>query len=815
MVFTLELLFNLFGSWYTVFVNDGWSVFDAVVIVISILGLIPSVAIPGLNIMRLIKVFKIVRLFRKLTALRILINAITQSLVPVMYAFAILLLVSSLYSIIATQLFAVCDSSKFDCQGILDHDCDGYGDTVASINGNCKSQHFGTFTLALFTFFQMSTGDGWSDVTRGLMRLQLDGFKAGLVAMFFVSYMLIVGTVLVQIVVAVLLDEFMSCVAKEKDEMMAAKKAAESAHKRPIPGPVDPLLETFFDYTTMEDLKNKIDFCFEKLDLSENGAVSLEEFNEGLKRMLPSDIKLKLTDVHWNDITENGKLCIKDGDQAGEINKEQFRTMILQQYTLYTRRRVVTSMGKEMGEQAFDTLFTLKTVLSSVEAMSQDVTSVKQQVMFQRSSRRGNPLPLTPPTDEPNCDETNFSRTSSRHTSGKLPDQAPPWVAEDVGHDVAEEPAGKSMEAAGVPRDFHDGLISAGLDLETLQLLVKDQMVHSHTLLKEAGVTKIGDRVRIVSAIRAGLSGGSSTSVVWSAEAEQRKDVATISADVAQRDMANLRSAANAERNAELQKLRTQEELRRAKTMLKGSLQESSSTFPNIVFVEPGLPADTSVPLRQFNKPVSLRMEGSSQPEVGSTISSPQSPNPPQSRGTCKYCQLAVTLAHDRGRNEDGAYFHMSCLPVPAIQTLPTTVGGDKTVKKSTDQPVSLKMETVRETSSQSEVQALQKLHYGQMLQGYEPPPPGWAQRLLELQDLVADMSYLSASAPDSVARSPPARRDSRGTAPETKPGNWTSRSAASITSHETQNAFAAVLPQGYGPPPPGYGAYGYSSGTG
>ena len=374
-----------------------------------------------------------------------------------------------------------------------------------------------------------------------------------------------------------------------------------------------------------------------------------------------------------------------------------------------------------------------------------------------------------------------------------------------------------SLEAAGVPRDFHDGLISAGLDLETLQLLVQDQMVHSHTVLKEAGVAKIGDRVRIVSAIRAGLSGGSSTSVVWSAEAEQRKDVATISADVVQRDIANLRSAANAERNAELQKLRTQEELRRAKTMLKGSLQESCRTFPNIVFVEPGLHADTSVPLRQFNKPVSLRMpsEGSSQPEVGSTISIPQSPNPPQSRGTCKYCQLAVTLAHDRGRNEDGAYFHMSCLPVPAIQTLPTTVGGDKTVKKSTDQPVSLKMETVRETSSQPEVQALQKLHYGQMLQGYEPPPPGWAQRLLELQDLVADMSYLSASAPDPVARSPPARRDSRGTVPETKPENWTSRSAASLTSHETQNAFAAVLPQGYGPPPPGYGAYGYSSGTG
>ena len=562
VVFTVELLFNMFGSWYKEFMNDGWSVFDLIVIVISILGLLPMVKIPGLNIMRLVKVFKIVRLFRKLTALRILINAITQSLVPVTYAFAILLLVSSVYSVVATQLFSACDSQQYDCQDILDHDCNAYGDHM------CKSQHFGTFTLALFTFFQMSTGDGWSDVTRGLMNLQRDGIRSAWVACFFVSYMLIVGTILVQIVVAVLLDEFMNCVAKEKEDMKAAKDAIENAHKRPIPGPLDPLLETILDYTTTEDLNNKIDFCFAKLDLSENGAVSLEEFNEGLKRMLPSDIKVKMKDADWNFITDNGKLCDKDG----EISREQFRTIMLQQFNLYTRRRVVTSMGKEMGEQAFDTLFTLKTVLSSVEAMSQDVTSVKQQVMFQRSSRRGHPLPLTPPTDEPNCDETNFSRTSSRHTSGKLPDQAPPWVAEDVGHDVAEETAGKSMEAAGVPRDFHDGLISAGLDLETLQLLVKDQMVHSHTVLKEAGVTKIGDRVRIVSAIRAGLSGGSSTSVVWSAEAEQRKDVATISADVAQRDIANLRSAANAERNAELSGIVNEFILRRTNALLSAHL---------------------------------------------------------------------------------------------------------------------------------------------------------------------------------------------------------------------------------------------------
>ena len=41
LVFALELLFNMFGSWFTEFINDGWSAFDGIVIVISILGVTP------------------------------------------------------------------------------------------------------------------------------------------------------------------------------------------------------------------------------------------------------------------------------------------------------------------------------------------------------------------------------------------------------------------------------------------------------------------------------------------------------------------------------------------------------------------------------------------------------------------------------------------------------------------------------------------------------------------------------------------------------------------------------------------------------
>lgn len=69
--------------------------------------------LPAVNVLRLIRVFKMVRLFRKLTALRILINALSSSIVPVLYSFTILILVTSLYAIISTEMFASKDFDNF------------------------------------------------------------------------------------------------------------------------------------------------------------------------------------------------------------------------------------------------------------------------------------------------------------------------------------------------------------------------------------------------------------------------------------------------------------------------------------------------------------------------------------------------------------------------------------------------------------------------------------------------------------------------------------------------------------------------------
>lgn len=167
MLFLLELTINMCGHWFWKFFHDPWNSFDFAVVLVSLLGLGIS-DLPAIEVLRLVRVFKILRLFRKLTSLRILITALVSSIIPVLNSMVILMLFTSMYAIVATDLFHA-QSDEF----------------------------FGDFGRSLYTLFQVATMDAWSSiVTRSLLE-EYEGYWKGWVMLFFVSYILLVGLVLV------------------------------------------------------------------------------------------------------------------------------------------------------------------------------------------------------------------------------------------------------------------------------------------------------------------------------------------------------------------------------------------------------------------------------------------------------------------------------------------------------------------------------------------------------------------------------------------------------------------------------------------
>jgi hypothetical protein len=94
-VFTVELAINLFAHWLKPFLCNPWSLLDAFVVLMSLAALIPPVEIP-ITVLRLMRAFRVIRLFGRLKALKKMISALSASIFPMLNAFLILFIIASI-----------------------------------------------------------------------------------------------------------------------------------------------------------------------------------------------------------------------------------------------------------------------------------------------------------------------------------------------------------------------------------------------------------------------------------------------------------------------------------------------------------------------------------------------------------------------------------------------------------------------------------------------------------------------------------------------------------------------------------------------
>lgn len=114
----------------------GWRIFDFCVIGF---GSAISFFYRGekYQVLRLVRVFRVIKGFQLLSSFRMIINALTRSVLPVFSAFIILIVVMCVFAVLSVEQF-----------------------------GPNDEDNFGNLSRALFTIFKVTTGDGWTDVAR-------------------------------------------------------------------------------------------------------------------------------------------------------------------------------------------------------------------------------------------------------------------------------------------------------------------------------------------------------------------------------------------------------------------------------------------------------------------------------------------------------------------------------------------------------------------------------------------------------------------------------------------------------------------------
>ena len=135
--------------------QDGWNIFDFIVVCSTVVGLILTIIFPNLSsitsIIRLCRVGRLFRLIKSVKSLRILFNTLLTSIPSIANIGSLLLLLFFIFSVCGVQLFSMTKSND-------------------NLNDQANFRSFGNAMLLLVRF---STGENWN----GFMRSMLENEK--------------------------------------------------------------------------------------------------------------------------------------------------------------------------------------------------------------------------------------------------------------------------------------------------------------------------------------------------------------------------------------------------------------------------------------------------------------------------------------------------------------------------------------------------------------------------------------------------------------------------------------------------------------
>jgi len=107
VLFLVELLINMYGSWFWPFVVQGWNWFDVVVVAVGLLS--ATGALDGfkqLRLLRTLRAFRVFRLFKRVESLNRILTMIVSAVPGVLNALVVLVVSIAIWAIIGVEFFA-------------------------------------------------------------------------------------------------------------------------------------------------------------------------------------------------------------------------------------------------------------------------------------------------------------------------------------------------------------------------------------------------------------------------------------------------------------------------------------------------------------------------------------------------------------------------------------------------------------------------------------------------------------------------------------------------------------------------------------
>lgn len=156
--------------------------------------------LPAIHVLRLFRAFRVVRIFKRVKEMRKIIEGIIKSLPSLSYAFIAMALIIGIWAIMGVDFFA---EIELDDTGEENVELEELGE-----------YYFGTFFRACLSLGQITTFDSWSSgIARDIIYAKGNG-----AAVYFLSFIFIAGIIMMNVLVALLLDNYLSTDTEDDDE---------------------------------------------------------------------------------------------------------------------------------------------------------------------------------------------------------------------------------------------------------------------------------------------------------------------------------------------------------------------------------------------------------------------------------------------------------------------------------------------------------------------------------------------------------------------------------------------------------------------
>mmetsp|Transcript_4793 Transcript_4793/g.11449 ORF Transcript_4793/g.11449 Transcript_4793/m.11449 type:complete len:671 (-) Transcript_4793:272-2284(-) len=352
--FALELAMNMYVHWFFAFVKNPWNDFDFCIVMLS---LVNSADIEGLEYLSGARAFRIFRLAGKFDSLRRIVSALGSSILPMANAFLIGGIFLLILAVLGTEFFKKRDETNF-----------------------------GTMFRTVYSLWLMIAFGNWDN---DLPVLREDKTVDTGVLIYLIVSVVVLLWVALQVVLAVLLDNFIAATAHE-DNICRKNELLEANAQNLNTGGLEPLLmEMLKLFDTSEQLGRGIKKLFHHLDYNSTDTVSFEKMHQGAKK-LQTTPQILVSQEDWKILTGDGANC----DENGEMNIAHFEFMMRSQVKSYVQRNLtdIAAMHEEEIEQhiiltslrlllMLDPSTRMETLMVKVTELSQDVAGVRIKMM--------------------------------------------------------------------------------------------------------------------------------------------------------------------------------------------------------------------------------------------------------------------------------------------------------------------------------------------------------------------------------------------------------------------------------------------------